>query len=524
MTVTDSEMERSTRPRRSARASSPGRAFAAALPFILILVWSTAVRLTVYRFAEVDEFLFSVVAREWLHGGLPYVDVFDIKPPGIFLIYAVAQALFGASHATFKGLEIVAAASGALMLFIMLRPFGGGRLAIWSAALYPVYTLAFDGSAAINMLLQLPFVIAAFAAVVAATNDDATASRQRLIGALLAGLAIGSAGMIKQTAVFEATAAFIMLGVYGPAGTRFRMLALFVCGAVLPALGFSAYFLAVGHFREMFDAVIVLAAHRLDPAVLAGYGPAAAHYLTLPGAMENTIGQSVEVFFLWGGAFLTLLRIGLIRWSVPPRLLVTAATWLAFSLASAVSGRLLATYYLLATVPPLLILSGAFFCYGLRTIRAERGVTLAVLILLAGATLIAGEYRKLSDVDPWVHDGELVARTTDTIRGLGFTADDRLLVLTRGLPLYVTTGLRPPTAYFHGTHLMTAFPTPVENPLTVSLAANPRFIVLADPARPLLAGLPERQRQALDYLAAHYRVAAVEKGRKDSFTVYEFVR
>ena len=496
---------------------------AAILPFVLILVWSAAVRLPFYRFADGDEFFFSVVAREWLHGGLPYVDAFDIKPPGIFLVYAIAQAIFGASYATFKGMEIVAVASGASLLFVMLRPFGSGRLAIWAAALYPVYTLAFDGTAAVNMLLQLPFVIAAFAAVVAATRDDAT-TRRRLIGAFLAGVAIGSAGMIKQTAVFEATAAFIMLGIYGARDLRLKLLALFVVGAALPALAFSAYFLAVGHFGELYNAVIVLAMRRLDPEVIAGYGPKLSWYLTLPGALENSILRSAVVIFLWGGAIFTLLRLELVKAAVPARLLVIAATWLAFSLASAVYGRLLSDYYLLGIVPPLLILAGAFFCFGLRVAAARRNVAFCASIIVAGATLMGVEHRKLFHVDPWIYDGELVRRTTDAMRKLGFKADDHLLVLSRGLPLYVTTRLLPATAYFHGTHLMTTFHAPVDNPLAVALAANPRFIVFADPARPLICTLPQRQRQALDYLAAHYRIAAVEKGRKDTYRVYEFVR
>ena len=330
--------------------------------------------------------------------------------------------------------------------------------------------------------------------------------------------------MVRQTAVFEATAAVLLLAVYGVPGARLKMLALFVVGAALPALAFSAYFLALGHFHELVDSVVFLAMHRLDPAILAAYGPEAAPLLTLPGAFANAVGQSREVFLLWAGAFLILWRIGQIRPSVPARLMVTAATWLAFALASAAFGRLISTYYLLAIVPPLLILSGAFFCYGLTAIGVERTAVFALLIVLAGAALIGGESRKLFATHPWIHDGALIARTTEAIGRLGPKHDDRLLVLTRGLPLYVTTGLRPPTPYFHGTHLMTAFHTPVADPLMVSLAAHPRFIVYADPERPLIATLPQRYREARDYLAAHYRAAAVETGIKDRFTVYEFVR
>ncbi|HVY20374.1 MAG TPA: glycosyltransferase family 39 protein [Bauldia sp.] len=521
MALTDVRAARNVDSRATRRAWLKP-AFAAALPFLAILIWSAAVRLPFAGFAEDDEFLFAVVAREWLHGGLPYVTAFDIKPPGIFFIYAIVQAIFGASHAVFKGLEIVATAGGAAVLFLMLRRIGRGRLALWGAVLYPVYTLAFEGTSAVNMLLQLPFVIATFAAVFSATGDE-VANRDRLSRAFLAGLAIGSAGMIKQTAVFEATAALLVLAFCAPQVTRLRVVALYVIGAALPALAFSAYFLAVGHFREMFDATVVLALHRVDPGVLAAYGPLAGQ-LTVPGAIFSTIRQSTEVVFLWGTAIFALVRVAEIGRIVPVRLLVLAVTWLAFALASVVFSRALASYYLLATIPPLLILSGAFFCYGFSAVRIDRPATLIAPMLLAIATLLGVERGKLFHVDPWIYDGQLVARTTEAIRTLGPAPDDRLLVLTRGLPLYVTTGLRPPTPYFHGTHLMTVFPTPVDNPLAVSLAANPRFIVLANPERLLNAGSPQRQRQALDYLAAHYRVAAVENGQVDTYSVYEFVR
>ena len=503
-----------------AAAARPAHALAAALPVVLILLWSAAVRLPFYGLANGDEFFFSIVAGEWLHGGLPYVDAFDIKPPGVFLIYAVAQALFGASYATIKGLEIVAVAAGAWALFALLRSAGLQRLALWGAALYPVYTLAFGGTAAVNMLLQLPFVVAGFAAVVAATGDDAT-PRRRFAGALLAGLAIGAAGMIKQTAVFEATAAFAMLGAWGGRGFRLKMLGLFVVGAALPALAFSAYFLAVGHFREMVEAVIVLAMKRLDPAVVAAYGPDLGFYLTLPGALINSILRSAFVIFLWGGAIFTLLRLELVRASVPARLLVIAAAWLCASLAAAVFGRLLCDYYLLGIVPPLIILAGAFFCYGLHMPPARKQVAVWVSIVVAAATLMATQHRELFGRDPLLVDRLLTTRAVAALHDLGFQPGDTLLVLNRGLELFTALGARPPSPYFYTTHLVSAFATPSPDPLGEALAAGPRFVVLANPDVRHVSELPDRMKRARDYLAGHYRAAATVHGAWDSFTIYE---
>src|ERR1700756_4508221 len=44
---------------------------------------------------HIDEEFYLVVADKWVnHGLVPYVDIWDRKPIGIFAIYAVAVALF----------------------------------------------------------------------------------------------------------------------------------------------------------------------------------------------------------------------------------------------------------------------------------------------------------------------------------------------------------------------------------------------------------------------------------------------
>src|SRR5512134_3956359 len=43
-----------------------------------------------------DQGLYAYVATEWVERGrIPYRDVFDHKPPGIYILYALAVALFG---------------------------------------------------------------------------------------------------------------------------------------------------------------------------------------------------------------------------------------------------------------------------------------------------------------------------------------------------------------------------------------------------------------------------------------------
>src|ERR1700761_1864990 len=108
------------------------------LPFGLILLWTCAVRLPFYSNIGDDEFFFAVIAQRWLEGGLPYVAAYDVKPPGLFAIYALAQALFGESLATIKGLEILFTALGGFALYRLARRHNGP--ALWCGILYPVYS------------------------------------------------------------------------------------------------------------------------------------------------------------------------------------------------------------------------------------------------------------------------------------------------------------------------------------------------------------------------------------------------
>jgi hypothetical protein len=54
-----------------------------------------------------DQGIYGVVADTMLKGGMPYRDAWDFKPPGIFIIYAFAQGLFGKSMLAIRLLEVI---------------------------------------------------------------------------------------------------------------------------------------------------------------------------------------------------------------------------------------------------------------------------------------------------------------------------------------------------------------------------------------------------------------------------------
>src|SRR3954464_12635439 len=54
-----------------------------------------------------DQSIYALVGEGVLHGKMPYRDLWDFKPPGIFLVYALAQGLFGRSMLAVRLLEVL---------------------------------------------------------------------------------------------------------------------------------------------------------------------------------------------------------------------------------------------------------------------------------------------------------------------------------------------------------------------------------------------------------------------------------
>ncbi len=69
-----------------------------------VVLWSCA-QLLLFSHGR-DQAIFAVVATGILEGRMPYLDVWDFKPPGIYLVYALAQAVFGNTMLAPRLLEI----------------------------------------------------------------------------------------------------------------------------------------------------------------------------------------------------------------------------------------------------------------------------------------------------------------------------------------------------------------------------------------------------------------------------------
>ncbi|MEM8893525.1 MAG: glycosyltransferase family 39 protein, partial [Bacteroidota bacterium] len=71
-----------------------------------------------------DEITYAVMADHWLNGSVLYRDIIDIKPPGIFMIFALIQIVFGKSMLAIRLITIGVVAGSAYFLYRTKRQIG----------------------------------------------------------------------------------------------------------------------------------------------------------------------------------------------------------------------------------------------------------------------------------------------------------------------------------------------------------------------------------------------------------------
>lgn len=195
-----------------------------------------------------DEQVYAVVAREMLHGGRPYLDAVERKPPLLFLLYEAilrAEQALHLSDYDWLLLHVVAVLwtlATMAVLYLIARRLFDEATGYWAAFLYALFaTWADYRSLALNgeLLMNLP----ATAAVAVAFAKGRSRWRPELI---LAGGLVALAFLLKQPSGIVAPALGLYLLI--PSYRRERQLHL---GHVLAqagwlTVGFAGVFLAAG--------------------------------------------------------------------------------------------------------------------------------------------------------------------------------------------------------------------------------------------------------------------------------------
>jgi 4-amino-4-deoxy-L-arabinose transferase-like glycosyltransferase len=184
---------------------TPRTDFARSIPIAIGLIVAVAIATRIVSWwnpvAHVDDQFYLLAGEELLRGHWPYIDVWDRKPLGLFILYA---GIAGVGGGTILGLNLVAsafAASTAIVVRQIALRFASPLAALFAALSYlfvlPLYGGQNGQSPVFYNLLIAGAVLLLFRA--SETADRRVVIRSALAAMLLCGLAMS----IKQTSFVE---------------------------------------------------------------------------------------------------------------------------------------------------------------------------------------------------------------------------------------------------------------------------------------------------------------------------------
>ena len=337
-----------------------------------------------YSVLNYDESMYLLMGDEMRQGFLPYTTLCDLKPVGLFAVFALVSALpVDGVVAGRLVSSVVVGLTAFLLRHLAARLLDDRDRRVGPAAglAYVVFSLATGGLSSQAELFTNLLATLGLAIALAAVRDGEGSPRTGLMA--LAGLVLGAGVQVKQVVLFDMLAflaGYLLLTtprpalLVGRAREAWPALAALGAAAVLPTLAVMLVYAASGHW----DAWVAgnLATHR------AFYGEDTGPAI----AWEAGLHVMVEQAPLWLAALLALL-LGwrLARGGAERRALAFLLLWAAAIGVGQVFLRWMADHYFLQFLPPLSLLAG--FMLGRAVLAhvgrpAARRVLLGVLVAL----------------------------------------------------------------------------------------------------------------------------------------------
>ena len=168
---------------------------------IFVLVLLAALPVLTYPMGR-DQGMYANIGRSIVYGGTPYVDMWDIKPPPIYYIYAAGIKLFGTTTRAIRAIDFTLIPFGMLGLYLLGTRIAHRRLGLLSALIYGVFYFNedFQNLTQSDSLVTVLLIWAAHTAFRSAKSESN--SRQGWLFALLTGAISGVILYFKQYYAF----------------------------------------------------------------------------------------------------------------------------------------------------------------------------------------------------------------------------------------------------------------------------------------------------------------------------------
>lgn len=199
---------------------------------------------------ERDEGAYAYVADCMLRDGVPYVSVFDHKPPLIYYFYKLSFLLFGHSTAAPRLLTCFFVATACLFTLIWVRKLSDNLLAaVFSCILLGFVSAspAYFGFTANTEIFALPFLLGGLLFL---AEDDPS-----FTNCFYSGLLFGLGIMVKQPVAIIAVSAGVvhLFADYRSVGRILIKACIFIAALLLPFVLFCIYFMYLAEFKHFWE-------------------------------------------------------------------------------------------------------------------------------------------------------------------------------------------------------------------------------------------------------------------------------
>jgi len=224
--------------------------------FIFLFVISLFARLlTLFPLViDHDESTYLVIANEWLKGFIPFKDYIDIKPIGIYGIYALATAVFGQSIIAIRLLTILAISTSAYFLFKAGREAGKSNFISLSSGLLYLSLISVD-QWGWSGNTEIFFNLFTTAALYFLVKQKKIASHYFLIGFLM-----GLGFIIKYHVAFDFLAFLLLIGWTNKKSFKDFSSRILITGVsfIIPFGLVNLFYYLSGNYTEFIDVSFII--------------------------------------------------------------------------------------------------------------------------------------------------------------------------------------------------------------------------------------------------------------------------
>ncbi len=333
-----------------------------------------------------DEETFAVIGRVLLHGGLPYLNVADNKPPLLYYWYSLIFSIFGDGNTL--ALHLVGMAWVALtcyFIYLIGRRATNERAGFFAALAYAIFTTTFVPSYIAlhaSLLLALPLTISFWALI--RWHDT---NRPRWM--ILSGACCATAVFFKYQALVQLPFTFWAIG-YLYYRRLNRLLHSLLSGIIGYVIGIAVVVLLVLSFlndhhilREFYEATWHASMTYMKE------GGSAGHFW---GRFISHVGGYMAATFpLWIALIVQLYR-RIFKERTGDTFVRPVPTWIwgwfIFSIPSVLAGGRYYGHYFIQLLPPLCLIAGVSFDRWWSRGRAARVALSTTLVILTVGWMI----------------------------------------------------------------------------------------------------------------------------------------